>query len=211
MVLYIGVDPGIAGFIAIQNEDNPDITLIPNPVILSQTTGRNRLDGHGLDGILQGFATQPHFLVVEKQQPMRKPIFGRVENTNERIMLDEGAKQGVPASFNTGYGYGMIIMGLVVHKINHLAVGAQKWQRHMFDKIRLSTPKLNSLAKAKELYPHLDIKNNHNKSDALLLMTYAKLVHRAGKGKMLYTTSKFASRSPIDSLLESQALEGSGT
>ena len=193
MTVWVGVDPGNSGGIAIIN--GKDINIIPMPYTLTSGTNKKKINKLVVNDIFESFKNEPHFMVIEIQQALRKPIFGVVQDTNEKVMIDRGDVQGTSSTFNTGYGFGILLGLATAHRLNYECVGSQKWQGVVFPKVRHQGTKATSIEIAKQLYPNVSLKlNPDNKrektdknglSDALLIATYAMLSYNSESN--LYT------------------------
>lgn len=88
-------------------------------------------------------------------------------------------KQGVASSFKFGQNYGSLRMALIASCIPFEEVTPQAWQKALGCLTR--GDKNVSKAKAQQLYPQLKI--THAVADALLLATYARMLHQQRNGK----------------------------
>ena len=192
-MVFVGCDPGQTGAISFIHTDGR-VNIIPMPVTKSKVNGKNKtkLNILALSSILEDIDPANSFLVMEIQQAMRRPLFATLEGTNERIMVDEGDVQGTSASFNNGYGYGILKGLITAYKIPHECVAAQKWQSKIFPNIRSQGTKPTSIETAKRLYPNVSLRLNpdnarettdkHGLSDSLLIAHYAKLIYNRTGG-----------------------------
>jgi hypothetical protein len=185
MTIFCGVDGGLNGAICYIEGDSVRFDAIPTQTITRDGKKKKRFDVQFLDGLFAILRDCDVYMVIEKAQALRKPVFAKDWGTGKQIMIDSGAKQGTAATFQTGYGYGLLCAFAMAYNINHITVGCQAWQQKLYSKIRSGGTKMTSLETAKHLYPHVEIKN-HNYSDALLIATYAKLTYQSQKGLSLY-------------------------
>ena len=95
-MIYIGIDPGLSGGIAIMKPEGIVIVVIPTNTI--QKAGKNKriIDHDGLKKIFEVFKTETCYATIEKQQAMSK----------------QGVKQGVGAMVTLGIGYGALLQVL---------------------------------------------------------------------------------------------------
>jgi len=144
-MLYIGVDPGGSGGIAVISGQCPRITL-------AKFDGRTEHDINALFETIQLEAKGFCVAMIEQVHSM--------------------PKQGVSSSFTFGKSYGFLRGILVAHKIPFANVTPQKWQKAL--SCRTGGDKNVSKAKAQQLYPVLANYITHATADALLLATYAE-------------------------------------
>ena len=166
-MIYIGVDPGLGGGIAIMKPKGIETMIMPTNTI--EKTGKNKrvIDHKGLKEIFEVFKSVTCYATIEKQQAMSK----------------QGIKQGVGAMVTLGIGYGALIQVLTDFEIPFDEVRAQVWQKE-FGIARGDTkeqalqvcqdlfPKLNLLATKKSRVAHKGI------VDAVLIMQYGIRRHK---------------------------------
>ena len=139
-MIYLGVDPGLEGGIAVLSESGSLIALEEMP-IHRPTRGRREFDLAGIMGALKRYRKQDEiFVTVEKLGAMP---------------LRRGGRQmgGAIANFNRGLsrGWQWLLVGLGVP---HQLVSPQTWQRAMFvGTLVTSLPKHRSIVAATSLFP----------------------------------------------------------
>jgi len=153
----LGIDPGKAGACALLDGEEAHVLKMP-------------LDGDGgvdvvkiaqwWSGILQG---GPAFTVVERQQ-----VF---------------PKQGACSAFTLGTGYGQLLGMLRSRYAPLQIVRAKDWQRQFSIVRRRGAPKTDtkrqSIQRAHDLFPAVDIGRHDGIADALLIAEYGRRL-RAG-------------------------------
>jgi crossover junction endodeoxyribonuclease RuvC len=152
----IGIDPGLAGAIAILNPQGQLVSLHDCPTFLlpfkkaQETKERKVLDIGRACSILREYQ-QSSIALIERVSAM--------------------PKQGVTSSFRFGEGYG-IYQGIVAAlSIPLIPVEPQVWKKAAG---LLKAAKADSLKKAQELWPNagLKLKKHEGKAEALLIAEY---------------------------------------
>lgn len=156
-MIYIGVDPGTTGAIAIINEDMCIVYDFQDPksldVLLKMASG----DGNPSDGSFQSRSVRA---VVEKVHAM--------------------PRQGVSTTFKFGLAYGKVMGWLDACLIPYELVTPQKWWKGVADSAPKGTDKkAAALELARRLFPelaptYLRRKKDHNRAEALLIAEYCR-------------------------------------
>lgn len=183
MSIYVGIDPGMSGFIAVLNPNGGIAKLHAIPTLPTGKGAKRiynapelwsclRAIGRGAADAVGWERGEPYpysvMAIIEKQQPM--------------------PRQGVSATFSTGFGYGLLCMALTAAKIPHAEVSASAWKRKMgllakADNLaaRKKASKAKAIAKAQALFPGVCLKATErsrtpssDKAEALLLAHYAR-------------------------------------
>lgn len=179
-MLFIGIDPGKEGGIAVLDDARRIRDLIPMPVVKAGRKGRPDYDLPVLRDLLLVWRHEGPFVTVEKLAPM-PPM----------LRQKGGAMKGAGTSivnYQRGVSRGWEWM-LVALKIPYQVVAPQSWQRAMLDGISGDNTKQRSILAAKQLFPTVDLRRPGAKtklsdglSDALLLAEYG----RRKQGGMLF-------------------------
>jgi len=155
-MIYIGIDPGLNGAIAVIDPDGK-LHLEDTPVLLPDPKkGKREYDEAGMRRCLASwFVIDEAKAVIEKQQAF--------------------PGQGVSSTFRTGMGYGIwrgLLAGL---QIPYEIVGPRTWKKEMLKDMDQSS-KASSLLKAKQLFPTADItlKKHDGRAEALLMAEYLR-------------------------------------
>ena len=197
--IYGGVDPGFTGgisFIEVNDKDELiQLTIIPMPVIKTIECGetKTRLNYKDLDEMFKYFKDKIVMMTIEKQQPMRSQIYGKDQNGNSILVSDN--PQGVSSTGKIMEQYGAIKMCALSNGIEHQLVGAQKWQKHIFNPCRKYGTKKTSIETAKLLYPTANLipdrarVEKNGLSDSLLIGHYGRMLAKANGGGLLYERS----------------------
>lgn len=149
--LFIGIDPGKTGAIAIIDNDK-------NCVLLQ--------NWHNIS-----FMTD---IILGVKNRKSSSIFQVcIEKVNSY-------GQGRTSAFTFGENYGMYQGILSALLIPYTFVTPQKWQKAIFDSKGGKNTKERSLNMARRLYPLVDLryKKDHNKADALLIARYARQIYK---------------------------------
>lgn len=166
-MIYIGIDPGLNGGIAIMRPSGIETVIMPTTTIIKAGKDKRVLDHDGLKEIFEVFKSVTCYATIEKQQAMTK----------------QGIKQGVGAMVTLGIGYGALLQVLTDFGIPFEEVRAQVWQK-VFGIANGDTkaqalqvcqnlfPNLNLLATKKSRVPHKGI------VDAVLIMEYGIRRHK---------------------------------
>jgi len=177
MNIYIGIDPGKTGAVALLTDDPDrlDVWQYPGDIKSACTLLQ--------DGII---GLSPNLEEADRN------VFACLEKVHAMPM------QGVSSSFNFGVSYGMWQGVLAVMGIPYIFVTPHAWQKVTFDsqcvifkdaklsgssKIkRKRDTKAMSLSVARRLFPDVDLhrKADDGKADALNLARYAKMMVKKG-------------------------------
>ncbi len=152
---YVGIDPGKTGAAAIITPDGIGIMDYTDPVKVSEQFKEWQSD-------------YDLFCVLEKVWAM--PVGGR--------------RQGASSMFKFGENFGIYQGILSAFSIPFFLVTPRNWQKGMLPNSDETTKK-RSLRHARQLYPSIATKflkrqKDHNRADAILIATYAKLYIHAG-------------------------------
>ncbi len=172
-MIYIGIDPGLAGGMA-QLGDSVFIDLaVP---IVDRTT------------------TMPTITIKKAKGQKREYDIHAIVEWLRAIPTDQKCcaalelvhsmpKQGVASSFHFGKGFGIIQGILCALNIPYELVTPQRWMKLMLE--GRPKGKGSSIIKVKELFPEMrDLKRTeHGKADAILLAEYLRRTHRDQENK----------------------------
>lgn len=152
-MIYIGIDPGQEGGIAVLDGNTNQVWVYSMPD--GPTELANCLF------TIKEYQTNGHLAALEAVHAM--------------------PKQGVSSAFTFGMGYGMLQGTLAAYKIPFIFVTPQKWQKAVFDSAKRGDTKARSLDLARRLFPQIDLhrKGDHGKSDALLIALWLKKTQEA--------------------------------
>lgn len=162
MSLYIGIDPGLSGGLAITNKTGT-IAVFPMPVL--DIGGKKEINIKSLSNWFKSNAYGCKMVGVEIQHAM--------------------PKQGVTSMFKIGKGYGIIIGILNALDIPFTEIRANEWQKEMFKGQPKGNTKDLSKKIAQQLYPTIVFKatskctNIHDgMTDSALIATYIKMKYQ---------------------------------
>lgn len=180
---YLGIDPGINGFLAIVDASGRPVEAFPVPRV------EDDYDLPGMFRVLADRRSRITLAILEEQQAFpghgaRCAACGKPRN-----------QQGSVATFSTGKGFGLWLMALTASGIRYERHRPQKWKKLMGLQAtkglegneRAKEAKRIAIAKAVALYPGYDLRENarcrvphDGKCEALLMAEYARRVHNGG-------------------------------
>jgi hypothetical protein len=161
MDIYLGVDPGKEGALAILT-DNGDRSWDGVWDYLDQEC-LHRLKDISL------------FIVKSKS---KSTVIGLIEKVNA------DPSWGKTSIFNFGDNFGQWRGRFDALSIPYTLLSPSKWQKEVFDSgSNIKDRKVASLELARRLFPWADLKNkgHHNRSDALLIAEALRRLHKQGK------------------------------
>lgn len=167
-MIFIGIDPGLDGGIALikEGKDNEVLELktFRMPTIKNPKNKTGKLyDIPEVNSIFKDCSNHS-FATLEKINPM--------------------PKQGVTSMFSMGQGYGILLGLLTANNIPHQLIQPRVWQRSMFGSINKKNTKEASIHACKMNYPKINLipdgckKPHHGIADALLMAEYARRTYR---------------------------------
>lgn len=168
--LYIGIDPGKEGYICINYKGQIEFKKMP--LIGKEYDVQKLHEGLAAVGALSNTVTFTHCVLEDVHA-----IFGSAAG----------------ATFEFGYGVGLLEMALVANRIPYTKVAPKKWQKQMFEGIpeikkpsstgktmKTDTKKMAEIAAAR-LFPEIDFRDSERckkvhsgKIDATLMCEYSK-------------------------------------
>lgn len=158
-MLYIGIDPGVSGGIAVLSHDGGIISAMKMP-----ETDRDILDALNIAG-----RRAEAFI----GRAPRERVCGVIEKVNPGVFGRPGAKMGVVSAFTFGGGYRALKMALTALRIPYDEALPIKWQNAM--QCRSKGDKNITKARAQQLFPGVTV--THAIADALLIAEYCRRVH----------------------------------
>lgn len=167
--LHVGIDPGLDGWWSMIDPSGSELVDCGR---LPTIDGGNKreYDLVALRDLLESWRGLVTLVTLETQQAMKD--------------------QGVSSTFTTGYGFGVLRMGLTFARLRFELVHPSTWKSKMSCRVqadikgsaaRAKEAKRLSVAKAQSLYPAVDfrrepgnkrMKPDHNKADSILLACY---------------------------------------
>lgn len=162
--VYIGIDPGLDGAIAIIHLDGTaSVHDMPTTTTVKAHTKHRDVDEYKLANLIgraiksNGAATADEsFAVIEKAQ--------------------SAPGQGVASMFSYGVGYGKCRGVLAANGIPQQDVRPQEWMATMFSGIKEARTKKLSIKTALRLFPDAEIhlQKHHGRAEALLIAEWAR-------------------------------------
>lgn len=191
-MIYVGVDPGKAGAVAVLDEAGQLLELfatpmIPGPMILRKNGKKTRgPDDYDLTLIARFFRDR-----VDRARPDRG-MFVTVERLTALPAFARGRdgkveqKGGTLANFNRGVSLGWAWM-LTAYRIPFQLVRPQEWQRQMLGGMPGKDPKPKSITAAKRTWPDVSLRrtsraktDDDGLSDALWLAEFGRRARVGG-------------------------------
>jgi hypothetical protein len=178
---YLGVDPGLDGFLALVGADGRALDTAHVPLLPND----GGYDRRGMHGLLIAWKPRITLAMLEEQQAF--PGSGPPCPACHR---PKG--QGAASTFTTGMGYGLWLMALDVAGIRYEEIRPVSWKKRMgiqpatgLEKNeRTKEAKRLAVEKASSLFPGYDLRENvrcrvphAGKCEALLLAEHARRTH----------------------------------
>lgn len=143
-MIFIGVDPGVHGGIAILEDGN--LQVYPMPII-----GDKEYDIQEIKNIVSNAIQTP------QSHDSRVGRDTQILATIERQHCMPG--EGLPRTFKTGFGFGMLCGLFSALDVPFQIVGAKEWQSKIFKGLPLKQDtKVSSAVIAKRLFPNTDFR-----------------------------------------------------
>lgn len=162
MALFIGIDNGKKGGIAIIDENQQVVLLMPIPLI--SAGGKDQYDISTLNKVFNDLPDPMVFACLEKAYTL--PLNGCKQN------------------FVTGYQFGIIEAILTSNKVSYEVVSAQTWQKDIFMGQTVEDTKQASILFCKKKWPDIELKvgtkDSDGLSDALCMAVYCFRKNRGG-------------------------------
>jgi len=156
--MYIGVDPGLSGALAVLDHAGAFVGAYDTPVLTLRTSRgtRSEYDVPGMVALLAPYAGAGLHVVIEESQAM--------------------PGQGVRSMFTTGYGYGLWLGILAALAIPYTPVRPVVWKKAF----GLGKDKEAARLKAQQIFPSADLRlrKHHGRAEALLLAHYGGQVRQ---------------------------------
>jgi len=151
--MFVGIDPGLSGALAVLTADGGLVALADTPILtLCVARGiRHDYDVPGMCALLQLYAGQQAHVVIEASQAM--------------------PGQGVRSMFTCGLGMGVWLGLLAALQVPYTRVRPVVWKKAF----SLGKDKEQARLRAQQLFPGADLrhKKDHGRAEALLLAWYA--------------------------------------
>lgn len=172
-MMFIGVDPGVSGALALLDTKHNTLKIIQFPTFnISTSSGKNR--SH-LDH------TQLAYTLFDLIR------VGREENRPVRVVMEQVNAmpgQGVVSTFTFGKAYGTLIGLVAGAQLPLTLVRPTEWKKEM----RLGQDKDESRRRASDIIPDCaklwNLKGDHNKAEATLLALYAARLEGVNLGRI---------------------------
>jgi len=156
-MIIFGIDPGISGAVAAYDTAERMVTVFSVPFV-TITHGK----------------TKRRYIDI----PLLARVIKKIAEGHEAIAYVEHVnampKQGVASSFRFGESKGIVLGILAALGIATELVHSAKWKRHF----GIGADKKEAILKAGQLYPNLEMQNEHE-CEAVLLMHYGLERHKS--------------------------------
>jgi crossover junction endodeoxyribonuclease RuvC len=191
--LYLGVDPGVSGALALLDAEGGVRDRIAMPLIKAAGGGKSEFDLAVIrDLLLVWKAEGDLFATVEKTQPMPPSMkFG-----------------GATTNFHRGMGRGWAWM-LTAMLIPHQLVAPQRWQKVMHEGTNGEDTKAKSILAVHRLFPSVTLPRtarstteNDGIADAILIAEYGRREHRGENAREGERPGRRKKPSPQASILD---------
>ena len=166
-MIYIGIDPGLTGALAVLDSETKEINFVDTPVLEIRVGKKvkHQQDAYAISSLLRAICSGKDVMVtIEKVQAMP----GSDGKGGRQAM-------GATSAFNFGLGFGMWLGILAALEIPHQQVHPATWKAVMM--AGCTKEKDASRVKAMQLYPKtakdLTRKKDHGRADALLMEAWA--------------------------------------
>ena len=175
MDIFIGIDPGVSGAVAVLDGRSTILALDWTPTIKPAKKGSRReyviADQVAL---LRGWVPHP------KVDPDEPRVVTRTIVALEKI--HSMPAEGVASSFKGGEGFGIWKGIITALGLPLELVTPQAWKKAMMAGMSGDKGKGASRIRAKELWPkaELNLVKDHNKADALLIAEHMRRIHIGG-------------------------------
>lgn len=162
-MIYLGIDPGLDGGVALLDGETNELTLFKTPVI-----GGKEYDIQEMKNILLRIQGKKASATIENQISM--------------------PGQGLTSTLQTGKGFGIWLGLLAGLNVPYQVVSARQWQNRLFTGVKSTLDtKDKSITVAKRLFPHADFRKSERATVANDGLTDAANI--AEYGRRIYTQS----------------------
>lgn len=169
-MIYIGIDPGITGAVAVIEENN-NVILFDTPTNQIKKTGKTK---SGKERFAKEYSESEMARIFTGLAVIVKAISeNNIHVFVEKVHAMPG--EGAVGAFSFGKGYGMWLGIMAALKIPYTLVTPQAWKKAMMQGI---CDKDAARGRAQQLYPHLSaelrFKNNIGRADAILIAEFGR-------------------------------------
>jgi hypothetical protein len=152
--MYIGIDPGLNGALAVIHDDGSIVAVHDTPTLMLRTSRgiRQEYDVPGLVALLVPYVSPQAHVILEESQAM--------------------PGQGTRSMFTIGVGFGVWLGVLAALQMPHTRIRPSVWKRAL----GLDKDKEASRLRAMQLFPSADLrrKRDHGRAEALLLAVWGR-------------------------------------
>lgn len=167
-MIFLGVDPGLEGAIALIDSDTNEVEFWDTPV-LEIKVGKS----------LKHIQNAAQIVILLRQITDGRETMVAIEKVNAMPNTGSGVKMGATSAFSFGCGYGMWLGILAALELSHEQVHPATWKAALMH--GMSKEKDSSRVRAMELFPRtardLSRKKDHGRADALLIAQYSRKCH----------------------------------
>lgn len=186
MRLYIGIDPGLTGAVAVIDSDGRALVVHDTPSTVVERSGRKRSEylvremAALLDqAVFIGPSAKPLILVVLEHQQ----AFPGRRHEKCRTCGSTGPGQGSVSSFLTGRGFGIWegIIGALKFPVDEPTPAHWKPAVGIPNKSDKEASRVRALKMFPEMGEQLSRKKDHGRAEALLLAEFGRRITEGGK------------------------------
>ena len=166
-MIYIGIDPGLDGGIAIKKPSGIETVIMPTTTIKKAGKNKRVIDHDGVKEIFEVFKSEQCYAIIEEQQAMSKG----------------GIKQGVISMVTIGVGFGALLQVLTDFDIDFKRINPHDWQKEF--RIANGDTKAQALEVCQNLFPKLNLLGTKKSRvshkgivDAVLIMEYGIMKYK---------------------------------
>ncbi len=166
MKLYVGIDPGLDGAIAVLDERGRILSVQDMPVLVKKGKGKKRL--------------YEETVLLSQLESVRK-LFEETPDAEMTVAIENQhamPKNGSVGGFSQGYGFGLLIMALTALGLSYTKVSSVSWKKALA--IPAGSDKTADLVRARQLWPKAELarQKDNGRADALLIAEFARRVDR---------------------------------
>jgi hypothetical protein len=172
-MIFIGIDPGLNGAMAVLNPDLPHNYVQDTPYV--EVMGKTKTKKGNLKIKREYFVSE----MAKMLEPYSKIHFENVIVVIENVHSMPG--EGVSAAFSFGKGLGLWEGIIAAYRLRYEKITPQRWKKAMLD--GMGKEKDASRLQAQRLFPdlaeHLKLKKHHGRGDAILMAEFMRRTYRS--------------------------------
>ena len=170
-MIYMGIDPGLNGAIAVINRDGSVLEVNDMPVqeIASDGKKKRRIDIRSLSVLFQNILLRYPGAIISAGM---EQVHAFPDRKNKDGTMTRG--QGVTSAFAFGRGYGNLEQALVDFQIGFTEISPVRWKKAMLGD--MPKGKGAALYRARQLFPSADLRlaKHEGRAEALLIAEFQR-------------------------------------